>query len=290
VAKFTEIDDELDAAVTAKKTTEPEVKKAEEPETKKTAESEKKTTAASGADEGDDDEPVIKGKKSAAAATDDSIADELEWGDEKTMSRSGGLDRLRPEKGKAVRFAIIPWLKPLRALTHFIDKKGTFRCLATEDEPGLCCKKLAEDGQLTIAALVLHYTNAPSKDGKYRKDEHGRVPPIEWAIEYVQLGQTNYRDISELAPEGKVVTDLDIVMTHKDSGIGYKFVMATDNARWRQNEALVAEVKEACAKFMDRKKLNSKLGKKVSLAEMKIVLQSLVAGAEDQSLDDVEEL
>jgi hypothetical protein len=41
---------------------------------------------------------------------------------------------------------------------------------------------------------------------------------------------------------------------------------------------------------MDRKKLNSKLGKKVSLAEMKIVLQSLVAGAEDQSLDDVEEL
>jgi hypothetical protein len=290
MAKYTEIDDELEEAVAKKKaepvTIEAKVEK-KEPEAKK--------TAAVVDDVEDTPAPTTKATatstKKTAASDDDGDSDDVEWGDEKIMSRSGGLDRLRPEKGKAVRFAIIPWIKPKKALTHFIDKKGTFRCLATEDEPGICCKKLAEDGSVTIAALVLHYTNAPSNDGKYRKDANGRVPAIEWRIEYVQLGQTNYRDISELPPEGSSVTDIDIVMTHKGGdGIGYKFTLASTAARWRQNEALVAEVKEACEKFMDGKKLSSKLGKKVNLTEMKAVLSTLVAGAEDQSLDDVEEI
>lgn len=274
--KFDQIDDELDEAVATKK-----------PAAKPAAD-----------DEGDevDEKPAAKptataatSKKAAAAAADD--GDDVDWGDEKTMSLSGGLDRLRPEKGKAVRFAIIPWIKPKKALTHFIDKKGTYRCLATEDESGYCCKKLAEDGSVTVVALVLHYTNAPSKDGKYRKDEQGRVPPIEWGIKYVQLGKTNFRDISELPPEGSNVTDIDIVMAHKgENGIGYKFTLGATAARWRQNPDLVQEVREACEKFLDGKKLASKLGKKVTLAEMKAVLATLTAGAEDQSLDDVEEL
>lgn len=302
MAKFTELDEELDEAVAKKNpppttTTTTEAAAGKEPA--------KKTTTVAEIEDTPDEDPNFNqekfnkstvatktgatptSKRTVVAADED---EDIGWGDEKIMSRSGGLDRLRPEKGKAVRFAIIPWIKPKKALTHFIDKKGTYRCLATEEEPGICCRKLAEDGQVTIVALVVHYTNAPSKDGKYRKDEQGRVPAIEWAIEFVQLGQTNYRDISELPPEGQAVTDIDIIMTHKDSGIGYKFTLGSTAARWRQNPALVQEVREACEKFMDGKKLSSKLGKKVTLAEMKAVLSTLVAGAEDQSLDDVEEL
>jgi hypothetical protein len=230
-------------------------------------------------------------------ASSDDDDDDADWGDEKIKSYSDGLDRLRPDKGSSVRFAILaktdfPSAKLMKkAYTHFIDKKGTYQCLKTEDTPGECCRKLGEDSYLTLAALVLCYTNA-NKQGRYLPIEGTKsLPPIEWKIMYVQLGKTNYADIDGLPEEGSKVADIDIIMTHKNPNGkgGYKFTVGASQARWKKNPALVKEVTAAVAKFADGRKLAGKLGKKVNAAEMKLLLASLAAPAVDEAnMDDIE--
>ncbi len=239
------------------------------------------------------DEPTPK------TTTDEDDLD-VEFGDDKLATRPNMLNRCRPsEKGKAVRFALLPFIKPKSAKNHFVElpgKKLTVRCLTPANSPdaGYCCAKLGEDGELHVAALVIRYINADSKTGGYDK---GAV--IEWEVQYVDLTRSNYRAVSHLIDEmvednpNVSVYDIDIVMKHDpDRAFGYQFQRISQKARWKQNPELVAEVKAAAEKFTkdDGKILKGRLGKKLTLQEWKALLSGVAAGAEEARLDDVEDL
>src|SRR5271157_4522622 len=111
-------------------------------------------TATAAAASDDDVEDVPTGKaahKAAAKSTDDY---DVSFGDEKLMSKSDGLDILRPEKGKTVRFALLDnYVKAKRAFVHYIDKKGTYHCLDHEKNSAICCQRL-QNSQPQIVSLV----------------------------------------------------------------------------------------------------------------------------------------
>jgi len=251
------------------------------------------------------DEPTPKAAAGKGNPTQaDALADDddldVDFGDEKLATRPNMLNRCRPsEKGKAVRFALLPFIKPKSAKNHFVElpgKKLTARCLTPANSPdaGYCCAKLGEDGELHVAALVIRYLNADAKTGGYDK---GAV--IEWEIQYVDLTRSNYRAVSHLIDEmvednpSVTVYDIDIVMKHDpDRAFGYQFQRISQKARWRQNPQLVEEVKQAAEKFTkdDGKILKGRLGKKLNLQEWKAMLSGVAAGAEEAKLDDISDL
>ena len=249
----------------------------------------------------DDDEKA--GMKPAATAASEDIEDlAVEFGDKELMKRGDGLDRVRPEKGKAVRFALLTeFVKAQMAYTHFIDKKGTYRCLVDKerrtprekggnpDASGYCCRKMGEPSEPLIVALVVFYTNADPIEGGYAKVD-GKYPPIDWSIGYVQLTKANFQAISRLPEEEQAVSDIDIVMMHANRAFGYDFHKKSSKPRWKANPELIAEVKEKLKPLLDGKKLGMRLGRKVSELEMKALIASIGPGAEDAKLGDVESL
>lgn len=248
----------------------------------------------------DGEVPVKAPVKSTTVEDDEEVFESVEFGDQKLISRSDGLNRIRPDKDKVARFALLPFLKgkdgkPLALVgkSHFVDtkdKKGTFRCASTKDDETTpyCCQKLDQEGMVHVVALALHYTNADAKTGTYEKGT-----PIEWEVGYVDLSRSNFRSVSGLAPEDSSVYDIDIVMSKKTSGIGYEFVAKATKAKWKQNPDLAEEVEAAAQKFVKDggKKLNSKLGRKLTLVEWRALLSGLQASSgKEASLADIDDL
>ena len=246
------------------------------------------TATASANDE--EDAPVVGGKAVAPAAKSTVDDYDVSFGDEKLMSKSDGLDILRPEKGKTVRFALLTEYMPAkRAFVHYIDKKGTYHCLDYEKNSQVCCTK-QQNSQPQIVALVLHYANANPKSGRYEKDAKGALPPIEWEIKFVRLSRSGFRRVSALVEEDGKPTDIDITICHKDSGIGYEYNKISV-ARWKKNPQLVAEIEAAVKQFTadGGKKLLTKLGKKISLLEWKALLAGTTQSdeADLSAVDDI---
>lgn len=210
---------------------------------------------------------------------------DTEWGDQKVIDAAAGLQKLTPAKGQMVRFAILPLPTPKRAQVHYVPGKGKVRCLSTDEHQALCCKKLGEP-DMRIVALVLHYTNANPTDAKYAAGSS-----IEYAIKFVYLSPTNYRQISMLPEEEQKVTDIDIRMTQPNPNkAGWEFSKAA-KALWRRNPELVAEVEKVVGnKYADGKQLIRKLGKKMTPSELKTFVASLSASADDANLNDVNDL
>jgi hypothetical protein len=226
----------------------------------------------------DDEETGTKKGQVAIVVSED---DDCEFGDTKLMRKTDGLDRVRPAKGDAVRFAILPGFKPKKAMNHYIDKKGTYRCLTTEEGEGICCKQLGAS-DLHFAALVVHYTNANTKTGKYTADQ----TDTEFEIKYVYLSRTNFADISALVQEDERPEDFDIVMTHRENGIGYKLSRVSKEARWKKTKSVHNAVLAAAEKFEDGVLLTKKLGKKLNAIEWKQLLSTLEGSADEEDGDN----
>lgn len=242
--------------------------------------------------EEDDVAPLNSHKKGAARHSDDEDLN-VAFGDQKLMSKSDGLDIIRPDSGKTVRFALLTqYVPPKRALNHYIEKKGSFRCLSTETQQGICCEKLGES-QPQIVALVLQYTNANEKTGRYEKGADGNLPAIQYEIRFIRLSRAGFRKISQLVEgdEDQKVNpeDIDIIMTHAANNKGYEYAKIS-SARWKKNPALVAEVAAAVKPFVDGKKLVSKLGKKVTALEMRAQLASVSGDDDKADLADVADI
>lgn len=232
-----------------------------------------------------EDAPVGGTTKPATKSVDEY---DVSFGDEKLMSKSDGLDILRPDKGKTVRFALLDnYVHAKRAFNHYIEKKGTYHCLSPEKNDAVCCTKLG-NSQPQIVSLVLHYTNANPKTGRYDKDSNGVRPPVQWEIKFVRLSRSAFRRVSSLVEEDGAPQDIDITMNHRDSGIGYEYNKVSP-ARWKKNPQLVAEVEAALKQFADGKKLLSKLGKKISQLEFKAILAGTTQSdeADLSQVDDI---
>jgi hypothetical protein len=227
----------------------------------------------------------------------------VDFGDEKVTSYSDGLDKVNPEKGKTIRCALATdIISPKAAYTHYIEtgeKKGNYRCLkplkgnATGKE--VCCAKLG-DNYLYVVVPVVVYTNADQK-GSLPKDT-----PIEWKIGFLRIGRGLFRNIGDLpatlaaaedAPaDAKPLQpiDLDIRLSRLTNG-KWDVKALTKKARWRQNPEFVAEVKAAFAPFMDGKKLESKLGRKLDALQFKALIASQSGGnASEVDMSNIDEL
>jgi hypothetical protein len=226
-----------------------------------------------------------------------------DFDDEKVYARPGQLNQVRPDKGKAVRFAFIPkeWVAPQTAKSHFVEtgvgkeaKKLRVRCLTplgNEAEQGFCCIALEEDGDVGVVALVVHYTNADATTGKYEKDpKTGEFPPVEFELGFVRLSGFNMRQIKKLPDEDSNPFKIDIVMTHADGrAFGYEFNRKSNTPRWTLDPEVAAKVKAAAQRFLDGKALRSKLGQKMNEIEWKALLSGKKVGG-DATLGNVEEL
>lgn len=256
--------------------------------------------------------PVASAKPAKAAAADEEDApkgssDEenlsTDFDDEKVYARPGQLNQVRPDKGKAVRFAFVPkeWVAPQTAKSHFVEtgvgkeaKKLRVRCLTplgNEAEQGFCCVALEEDGDVGVVALVIHYTNADPTTGKYEKDpKTGEFPPVEFELGFVRLSGFNMRQIKKLPDEDSNPFKIDIVMTHADGrAFGYEFNRKSNTPRWTLDPEVAAKVKSAAQRFLDGKALRSKLGQKLNEIEWKALLSGKKVGG-DATLGNVEEL
>ena len=245
--------------------------------------------------------------KAAAVEEEDHKIDDNEnlstdFDDEKVYARPGQLNQVRPEKGKAVRFAFVPkeWIAPQTAKSHFVDqgtgkdaKRLRVRCLTpmgNEAEQAYCCQALEEDGDVGVVALVVHYTNADPTTGKYEKNSEGQFPPVEFEIGFVRLSSFNMRQIKKLPDEDSSPFKIDIVMTHADGrAFGYEFNRKSNVPRWTLDPEVAAKVKAAAQRFLDGKALRAKLGQKMNEIEWKALLSGKKVGG-DATLGNVDEL
>ena len=214
------------------------------------------------------------------------------WGDEETMRLGDGLERIRPEKGsdKAVRFALLPFLRPRRARIHWVQAGGgkvCRLCLAQGDTPGWCCIKLGEEGRYRVVVLAVCYTNANPKGG-YTKVPDGSRPPVAWRIGYLDLSPSSYRTISELPEDDASPYDYDSAM----SMVNNRYEIKTGGgALCKADPEVRKAVEEASRKYAadGGVRLGRKPGKKLSLAEWKALLSGAPSAGE-ASLDGMEEL
>jgi hypothetical protein len=253
--------------------------------------------------------------KPAAAATaaveedetsttvDDNESLDTDFDDEKVYARPGQLNQCRPEKGKAARFSFVPkeWIAPQTSKSHFVETPGKdgkiqkqrIRCLTpmgNEAEQQYCCRTIEKDGEISVVALVVRYTNADAVTGKYEKDASGNFPPVQFEIQFVRLSQFNMRQIKKLPDEDSNPFKIDIVMTHSEGrAFGYEFNRKSNVPRWTLDPQVAAAVKAAASRFLDGKALRGKLGTKMNEIEYKALLSGKKVG-NDATLGNVDEL
>jgi hypothetical protein len=244
---------------------------------------------------------AVEEDESTTAADDENLSTDFD--DERVYARPGQLNQVRPEKGKAVRFAFVPkeWIAPQTAKSHFVEttrdgkaSKLRVRCLTplgNEAEQAYCCVAQEEDGEVGVVALVVHYTNADPVTGKYEKDaKTGEFPPVEFELGFVRLSQFNMRQIKKLPDEDSNPFKIDIVMTHADGrAFGYEFNRKSNVPRWTLDPEVAAAVKGAAQRFLDGKALRAKLGAKMNEIEWKALLSGKKVGG-DATLGNVDEL
>lgn len=255
----------------------------------------------------DDDElPVSKGASAAAATATvtNASAEDVDLNDDSILSALEGLEQLKPAKGQAVRFALLTkFVKMKMNFIHFIqvgDKKHAVKCHSVRKgaqviEEAICCQKLKHDenqaAQPSFAALALRYKNADPETGKYAKDASGEVPAVRFEIGWVKLSGYGFKNVKKLAFEGENIDDFDMVMTVAANGKGLEYARATrGEPRYMSDAALVAEVKKATEQYVDGVALSKRLGKVVSLIDLKAMLAGKSAGAKGGSNHNTDDL
>jgi hypothetical protein len=229
------------------------------------------------------------GAAPAASASTASQTLDVSFDDDKFAAKGDGLKRIRAEKNRAARFSILDVIQLKAGKSHFIDSKGTYRCLTPMDANAVneyCCEKLAKEGALHVVGLAVEYTNADPSTGKYKPET-----PIEWEIGYVDMSAANYHSIKKLPEEEQTVFDIDIIMTRNNRAFGYDFNKAS-KARWKLNPELKEEVLAAAKRFTrdNGAKLVAKLGRHATAMEWKTLLAGQAAGADAANLDEMDDL
>ena len=252
------------------------------------------------------DEDEDESTPSSTTATNDNL--DVDFGDEALMAKGDGFDKIMPpdnDKTRVVRVCLLTdVVKPKRDHIHFVTNKGSFRCNSLRDDKfmvtkqAICCKALDADekqkAQLTVACLAVWYKNADPTTGKYtkKKDKQGNeyIDPVEYEIGWVKLSRSAYRRVTRLIPEDRKPHEIDLLISHKDP-IGFEYSVITQDARFRKNPELLAEILEASEPFLDGKKLTSKLGKKITDLEFAAMFSGKAASSSAKAqVDDVSDL
>ena len=182
----------------------------------------------------------------------------ISWGDKNVAVIGDGLDRIKPETGKHVRFALVPGYEPVAAKAHFIGTgttKGLFRC------PSKNCPRCAagEEARWTIAALAVQYRNADVETGKLPT---ATVP--DYKIGYLSMSQSVFKSLGELPEEGKTPYDVDYAMTSDGRRFASRVIGSSPRYKSRGDEAAILELAKPHAA-----KLVNKIGRPITAAALK---------------------
>jgi len=201
---------------------------------------------------------------------------------EELKSKPGLPSILPKEQGKTVRFALVKgakaFVKPTHFLTGFNTKGRTVVC------PGVDCPECKKGGdhasRRKVVALAIKYeTNG---DGKFAT---GTTKPL-LSVGFVNLSPTAYTELSDCPSENEDIYSVDFKTTKKTNGIGWTFNRMSAPPAY-QKARMEAEVAELVAPYLDGKLLKSRLGKQVSVIEMKVMLSGSAA---EPTLEDIEGL
>ena len=232
-------------------------------------------------------------KAKAAPVIDD---DDVDLGNEDEYRRPGELETLKvPQKNTFGRFSVL--INPAtgkafvkKGYIHYVQGKGYARCHSKHDAKGLfidgpafCCKA-GKDGEKRYSILVVRYLTIDPKTGKFYKDR-----AVEFEIQACCVSRIGYKDISSLAAEDELVTDLDITATPKEETKGLKFARISGKASYRHTPALQKAVEEAMIPFLDGKELRNKIGRSLNSAEMRVHMGLGVSASDDApGMDDLD--
>ena len=180
------------------------------------------------------------------------------WDDE-DFTRRSGLQRIKPESGKTVRFSVLPY-PPVKGFVHFGGVGvGSVLC-----DGGTCCDRFDEP-RLTAVVLALKYENANPTTGKYTKDpKTGQTPAIEYSFGYSSLGKQNFNTLRDIGGDDQSLTDVDVLMSYKNPNVamqGFNFTNAS-LALWKKNPEVAKEVIERSQPLVEQ--LPKRLGRPLS--------------------------
>ena len=199
---------------------------------------------------------------------------DIDWDTDKVKA-GDGLMRAKPGKDETLRFAVIPGVKPVAAMTHFFKapKTGVFQCLG---EGCPACAK--EESRWSVAVLVAVYTGANKQTGKLTSSSN---PDIQ--IGYLGMSATVFEMLRSAPLEGSGVADHDFAMTY--DGRRYNIKLLSPQTAYSK---LKVDVVELAKPFVP--KLQNKVGRIVSKTELRAMVASARTSSEDSNLSDVEEL
>ncbi len=200
------------------------------------------------------------------------------WDDE-DFTRRSGLQRIKPESGKTVRFSVLPY-PPVKGSVHFGGVGvGSVLC-----DGGACCDRFDEP-RLTAVVLALKYENANPTTGKYTKDpKTGQTPAIEYSFGYLSLGKQNFNTLREIGGDDQSLTDVDVLMSYKNPNVamqGFNFTNAS-LALWKKNPEVAKEVMERSQPLVEQ--LPKRLGRPLS------ALQKYSLKATEGDIGEIEEV
>jgi hypothetical protein len=188
------------------------------------------------------------------------------WDDE-AFTKPSGLPRIKPEPGKTVRLAILPYA-PVKAKVHFGGAGfGAIIC-----DGGACCQRF-EEPRLTAVVLALRYDNTNPQTGKYSKDATGKIPAIQYTIGFLSLGKQNFNTLRSLGGDDASVTDVDVLMSYRNPNQplqGFNFAVAS-RALWKNNPVVAKEVETLAQPLL--LKLPKHLGRPLSALQIKTLKQ-----------------
>jgi hypothetical protein len=191
---------------------------------------------------------------------------------------------LPKEQNRTVRFALVKGAKSFAKPTHFladVNGKGlTVIC------PGANCPECAIGGdhaaRRKVIALAVKYETG--NDGRFAA---GTTKPS-LSIGYVTLSPTAYSEASDCPSEGEDIYGIDYKATKKSNNIGWTFGRMSAPPAYLKAH-MEDEVAELVAPYLDGRVLRSRLGKQVSVIEMKVMLSGSAADT-SATLDDIEGL
>lgn len=193
---------------------------------------------------------------------------------------------LPKEPNVTTRFALVPGIKARVANVHFLSTIGKGMTVVC---PGAGCPECAKGGdhnsRRKIAALALRYET--NNDGKFPAGT--TVPSI--SIGYVNLSPSAFSEMS-ICPsedEGETIYGIDFKAVKKNNGIGWTFGRAGKPLYIKTN--LEAAVTELTGHYADGKMLKSRLGKSVTVLELKGLLAGTNPVADTAAtLADIEDM
>lgn len=205
--------------------------------------------------------------------------------DRESLKAQAGLSSVLPkEAGKVNRFALVKGYKAYQKATHYLSTVGKGMTVVC---PGAGCPECAKAGdhgsRRKIAALAVKYE--VDNNGKFPQ---GTVKPV-LSIGFINMSPTAYSEITECPSENEDIYSIDFKSSKKSNGIGWNFNRQSNPTAYTKF-GMEVDVAELAAPYADGKILKSRLGKTVSVTELKALLAggTLVDTSATATLSDIE--